>query len=250
MGQVISVKPSTFAEGGALLDDADVVFQGARFTMYDYGGKSPDKVPVLAVGMVVDGEDEVHEQYYSVGGKNDFAPSEDGRSLMATGAKSSVVKGSNFGEFMQSLVAAGFPESQMKDEDIGFLNGVHAHMKRKALDRKGFDNAGKKEQTTLLVERLLGEVKAKGGAKGGAGTQGKSAEVDVELAEFTGNVIVVILANNNGTVAKKDLLGHVLKQEEVKAHPKKANVIKLVTSDEFLGGIRGVAYADGKLTLR
>lgn len=247
MGQVISVRPSTFAEGGGLLDDADVVFQGARFTMYDYGGKSTYKVPVLAVGMVVDGEDEVHEQYYSVGGKNDFAPSEDGKSLMATGSKQSVVKGSNFGEFMQSLVAAGFPESQMKDDDIGFLNGVHAHVKRKALDRKGLDNAGKKEQTTLLVEKLLGEVKAKGGAKGGA--KGKSAEVDAELAEFTSNVIVGILANNDGTMAKKDLLTPVLKLDEVKAHPKKANVIKLVTNDEFLGGISGVTYADGKLTL-
>lgn len=252
MAGCVSLKPESFAEGGGLLDDCDVEFGVAKFIMGDYGGKSAVRVPMLSLDVKVLGgdDDETHTQFYSVGGKDDFAPSDDGKSLMATGSKAAIVKTSNFGELIRSLVDAGFPPSQIKDDDVGFLTGVRAHMKRKAMDRKGLADGGKKdgrEQTTLLVEKLLDTPKA--GGKGKASGGKASAEVDEELMTAITEVITLILVNNDGTIAKKDILSKVLKMDEVKGSPVKNKIVQNITKDAVLGAVPGVVFADGVLTL-
>jgi len=56
----ISLKPSNYEEGGALLDNADVEVTDARFILGDYDGKSAVTIPLCKVVMAVGEGDGVH----------------------------------------------------------------------------------------------------------------------------------------------------------------------------------------------
>ena len=56
----VSLKPSNYEEGGALLDNADVEVTDARFILGDYDGKSAVNVSLSKIVMAVGEGDGVH----------------------------------------------------------------------------------------------------------------------------------------------------------------------------------------------
>lgn len=247
MGNV-SFKPDTFLEGGALLDDVNLTVQSARFIMGDYDGKMMEKVPMLKLIVLTEEGDEQH-QFYSVGGSSDFAPDDTGKGLNKIGQKAALTKSSNFALFMAALVEAGFDQGKIDDNDISFLEGVRAHFIRKAVKREGLENKKGKDGTVLVPDKILEAKTAKGkgtGAKAGAAKA--KAEDNAELQEEVKNLLLGVLSEQDeGRIAKKNILGKILPQ--IKDNPAKKEIIGLATNDTFLGGQEEWTYAEGIVTL-
>jgi hypothetical protein len=247
MGNV-SLRPADYAEGGGLLDDADVTISDARFIMGDYGGAAQNKSPMCRV-MMADAEGQEHEQFLSVGSADDFQPDETGKGLDKVGKKAALTKSSNFGMFMDSLVTAGFPANKIEPDDITSIVGTDVHVLRKAIERKGLKDA--KAMTVLLVSKINKLPWEKAGAKTGTAKAGAKAEAPAneELDTQVTDIIMTVLAANEGTVTKSKLLGEASKLDEVKAAANKKDVIKRLTDDSFLKGNANFKYENGTISL-
>jgi len=249
MGKV-NLRPDSFAEGGGLADDFDGVITDVRFIMTDYNGKSQEAVPVADVKFDIDGEEA--SQMYSVGGKNDFVPDETGMGLDPLKGKSTLTKRSNFGAFLESLIAAGFPLKNMESDNISYLNGLEGHFLRKASDAKGSKqntNRDGEAYTVLVCTKLItlpGNGK-KAGTKKGTKKAAAAAASD-EVAEALTGIIQGLLLD--GELPKKDMLTALFKNDDIKAMGDDKKVaLKLAADDTFLAGRGEWVYADGKLTL-
>jgi hypothetical protein len=244
----VSIKPSSFVEGGALLDDVNLVIQRARFILGDYDGKMMEKVPMLDL-LVATEDGEEHHQFYSVGGSSDFAPDDTGKGLNKIGSKSSLTKSSNFALFMAALVEAGFDEGKVDDNDISFLEGVRAHFLRKAVKREGLENKKGKDNTVLVIDKLLEAKKSAGKGKAATGSAKSAAKADDgELREDVAALLLEVLSEqDNSAIAKKNILGKILPR--IKDNPAKKDIIALATNDEFIGSREEWTYAEGILTL-
>lgn len=174
-GKLVSLLPSEMVQGG-LIDDLDVEFTAALFTIFDYQGKADPRV-CLRVDMK-DDEGNLHEQYFSAADPKHFAPSDDGNGIVAVSEKGALIKGSNYDGFMSSLINAGFPESNLR-EGIGGLVGTKVHVARKAapkrsgiINQPGQEN---REQTVLVVTKIISLPGQGGAAKAKATTGPKAA---------------------------------------------------------------------------
>lgn len=157
----VSLNPATFVQGG-LIDDIDATIMRAAFCYWDYdkGGDT-----YLFLGMVLQDKDgKEHAQYYSAGDKEFFEPGDaQGTWLRAKGARSSMNTNTNAAAFLQSLVAAGFPQDRLDTMGIGdALTGLKAHWNQVAQPkRKGLIKTGaavgeqEREKSTLLVSAIL-----------------------------------------------------------------------------------------------
>lgn len=164
-GQLISLLPSEMVQGG-LIDDLNVTIKSASFTIFDYQGKAEPRVCLRLE--LEDEEDGIHEQFYSAADPKHFAPSADGNGIVAVGEKGALNKGSNFEQFMVSLINAGFPEAKLREGATGMV-GTKVHVVRKAQPQRGgiIRQEGQGQATILLVDQVLelpGEGK-KGAAK-------------------------------------------------------------------------------------
>lgn len=166
----ISLAPSTYTEGGGglPLDDVDVQFLALRFgtstgTPYDKPGNKV--VPLLIVDMLPEGTTDVHQQYFSCGDLEHWAPTADGETLAPQSDKArtwgGIRKDCNAAMFLASLVTAGVPPERLASEKVSDLAGIKAHVvstKRPAV--KGStaktDKAGNViEPSVLTVNRLI-----------------------------------------------------------------------------------------------
>ena len=120
----VSLRPSDAVEGGAVPADKTLVIVGSRFALWDYMGKAKTTTAAKIDFKEDDGTEHTH--YYSVGDPERFAPSEDGKTLVAVGTAAALSKSSNFVLFMTALVNAGFPENKV-GEDISSLEGLKAY---------------------------------------------------------------------------------------------------------------------------
>lgn len=250
MGNV-SLRPEDFGEGGGLLDDADVSITDARFILGDYGGTAAAKSPMCSIKMA-DAEGVEHEQFYSVGSADDFVPDDSGKGLDKVGKKSAIIKSSNFGSFMDSLVKAGFPSNKIEPDDITCIVGTDIHVKRVARDTKGLTNA-KANMTVLLVDKVNKLPWEKSAAKGSTKATGASkaaapAEDTSELDNFVHDVIVELLGENGGSMTKAKLLGEASKLPAVKEHADKKAIITKISNDAFLKGSEDWKFENGTLT--
>src|SRR5437868_4688184 len=118
--------PEGFAVGGGLLDDADVLIKSARFQHFTYPGS--DKTTTALMLILEDAEGKAHEQPYSVGDTDKFAPSDDGKKVLLTGTATSINAKSNFAQFAKSLIDAGVPRTFLQTDDIGVLDGMRIHV--------------------------------------------------------------------------------------------------------------------------
>jgi len=262
----VSLSPDDMVAGG-LMDDVDVTWKGARFALWDYGGKVPTPVPALKLTLVgADGEE--HEQYYSTGAAKDWSPSPDGKMLIPLSG-ASLRSTTNFAMLMQSIWnTQQFPRDRLSN-DISVFEGIVAHMiqvaapKRKGLAPKMVD--GKEvEATVLVVDKIIklpweGDAQQAKAGKGKGKSAGKTAAVAAsaetaegavdEIAAETEVVILEILAENPDGIQKKSLPVKIIQKRQ--AHPQKSNIISKAYDDVFLGdAARPWAFADGVLKMR
>lgn len=239
-----SIKPSQFLHGGGLVDDVDATIKSAKWLIWDYNGKGKDTVALHVV--YVDDEDKEHDAYYSAGDPKAFVPNrKDPHQLDLIGQRTGLSDGSNFFQFITSLVNAGFPEDDIPDNDVSFLEGLYVHIKREQQpERKGIskDPNDTRDRTVLCISKVY-ESKAaakKGGAKAGAAkAAGKpngaaaAANGNGALDEKAQGIIVELLGDNGGTLTKMKLtqLGFA----KLKGDEDQAELSKMMFKDEFLG---------------
>lgn len=248
MSEKVNLRPDSFAEGVGLIDDFDGVISDVRFIMTDYDGAVRDAVPVAKVSFDVDGEESF--QLFSVGGSNDFAPDETGMGLIVLKTKSTLTKKSKFGMLLDSLVAAGFPLNKMDTESIAYLVGLDGHFLRKPVDYKGLKKRDDRDSTVLLCTKI-NQVPWENTGKGKKGGKAKAKPVDEGLADTMAGIIqgVLIDADVDAGVAKKDVLSALFKNDDVKALDDKKAALKLAADDTFLKGRDEWTFEDGLLKM-
>ncbi len=248
----VSLKPSEQTTGGLLLDDVDVSFDKCRFVksdvLEDYN--APDPVPGLLCELTPVESGEGLKQFFSCGSTKDFVPSKDGKRLESVSGVTGIRKSCNAAMLITSIVNAGFPEDQLGDE-ISNLDGMVAHViqiaapKRAGLlsdKRKGKD--GKEYDRTITSVNKI--VSMPGEGKKGKKGKGKTAPTDDAVIKAAESVVLNVLIEADGPLAKHDLPGLVFKK--LKGAERKT-VLPLVQDDEFLSASDTWTYKDGKLVL-
>ena len=126
----IFIDHSEFVEGG-LLNNVDVEVVESRFDTYDYGKGEAHNRTVLRWGMrkLDDTDGTLHQQYFSVGGEGNFAPSEDGTKLLSLGGRTNINVNSNFAMLMASCEKAGVQKKHYA-ADISSFEGMQCHVSR------------------------------------------------------------------------------------------------------------------------
>src|SRR3990167_1802900 len=168
-----SLNPADAVQGG-FLDDADVIIEGASFAIWDYNGKG--KATTALRVAYKDGDDKLHEQYYSAGSPERYVPSDDGKKLLLTGTATGLSNQSNLVKYLTALVNAGFPVDKLGD-DVSGLVGLRAHVNAVSQPRTNMQNEGDKDRTILLVTKIIAlpGQKPGGGVSKAAGGAGKTA---------------------------------------------------------------------------
>lgn len=217
--KAVSLRPSEAVAGG-LIDDINAKITDAKFLMYDYNGKS-ERGASPALGLELELEDGTkHESYYSAGDAKYWAPSEDGKTLVPTGDKSSLTNSCKLVIFLTELVNAGFSEDKLASGDISVLIGLQAHFMRKAdKERKGLvRKEDSREQSTLVVSKIIampGEKAPVAAAKPVAGQPtGVAQQAAPAAADVDGETIEVlqaVLAAEGGSIAKNKVSQAVFK---------------------------------------
>jgi len=166
----ISLRPSTFVEGGAVPVDMNLLWKECRFNVFDYTKKDGTVVASTCAARITfvadDGTE--FEQQYSVGDLERFQPSDDGKTLVAVGSAEALSKSSNFYLLLNALINAGYPENKL-DDDISTLDGLYAHHigtpepKRAGLKRTTTEEAVRERVISVpdQILRLPGEGKGK-----------------------------------------------------------------------------------------
>jgi hypothetical protein len=234
--------PSTFAVGGGLLDDVDVVVKEASIAMFDYNGTRPDAVPAILFKIAVkDGEDV--DQYWTVGKASDWMPSEDGKKLVAIGRATQINAGSNGAILLASIVNAGFPAAKISD-DISCFDGMGGHVMRVPAPKRATPKApradGKVFEDTVLTFATITKLpweKTTSTKKVAAKAQ-PEAEDEVEdgadtMEDRLQGVLLEILADAPGGVRKQELPGLIFKKVGA-ADPQRAAMLQLAFKDDFL----------------
>jgi hypothetical protein len=241
-GKAASLNPDGFVEGGSLVYDVDVVCSSITFDMFDYNGTVEVGVP--SIKGVLDVEGEEMTQYWSMGSAKDWAPSEDGKMLLAVGKAENIRMSSNGGIFLKSLVDAGFPPDKL-DDDITVLDGMECHMVRvPAPERKGLKKKENEYAGSILIVSEIYKLpwekktaKASGkpstSKKAQAQTQAKATKAnpggDVEAEALT---IVLAILGEQGAVPKTKLPGLIF--QAAKDNPNRNDIVKVAFNDDFL----------------
>lgn len=262
----ISMRPSTFTEGGGLLDDVDVIVKEAAFCKFDYNGQVNPAIPALYLS-VTDRNGADHDQYFAAGNWSDFTASEDGKKESdqgpylvknPKGQKEGVNASSNFGLFIASLVNCGFPEDKLDSADARVFIGLDCHLTRRTVKRGGLVRTGKNAErgyTVLEVTKIHKLPWEAGGAKPAAvkasstpkanGSAQPAAPSD-DLAAKAQETVIGILAEQGGSVPKAKIAA--LAHKALGGDPDRAAIVNMVFKDAFLTS-GPWQYADGVITM-
>jgi len=162
--QLVSMNPEAFTFG--LIDDVDVEFTDAACATAaqaeGYNVDDPD-TPLFLVEMT-DVNGTAHNQFYSLGKSEDWAPSANGEGFVSVSAsdrrtphKTSINATSNLGMFLKSLVECGFPTDVLATGNLKSIIGTKVHVLMKQTDRKSLRRAGQdssKPTGVLLVSKI------------------------------------------------------------------------------------------------
>lgn len=248
----ISLRPSDATEGGRIVNDMDVEIKDIRFEMFDYNGKSPNASPGIVCNLVdLNSDEEYADNFWSVGSPSDWAPSDDGKSLVPLGTRNAPSASCNAMQFLASLVNNGLDEDLLADGDISVLNGLGFHAIRAEVDVSRMRNRepGSRVPTYIIAKEILflpGEknkwMKSKGKSSSSVKSPDKGSkkakkveeedeitQEEIEAAE----VLASIIEDQGGKVSRKSLPGLVFKYAPKGADKNK--LVKLITSEEFLG---------------
>lgn len=262
----MSLRPSTFTEGG-LLDDVDVRVTAASFLLYDYGGKSTRGVsPALGLTITHQEGDETKEndQYFSAGDAAYFYPSKDNASkssdnmgdyLIPIGDKQGLNGNTNLAKFLTSLVNAGYPEDKLDNFKASDLVGLEFHLKREAVKRTGLIRTGpnaNREQTVITVSKIIKLPWETGTAKPAAttkaATNGKAngaaaapAAGDGALVEKCNETLMMVLMEAGGGPLPKTKAA-TLAFNALKGDPMQKIVSQSLYKDDILHQLPGIAF--------
>lgn len=265
----ISLRPSSFAIGGSLLDDVDVTYERARFG-YGYGdGKDGGDAVTLQVVMK-DSDGNEHLGYYSVG--QGFVPSETGKAvdddngkfLVPVGDKTAPNNSSNFALLLISMVNAGVPED-LFDGDISTIERLVGHVNRVPAPKRNNlpTRPGQKAQndpTILLFTTLIslpGETKkpvagkagaAKPGVKPAAGKPAPAAATEVDASELEGELIGLFASKGVESMKKIELVKGLFSSIEAANTNKKA-ILAQAGKEEYLNALTSFGFDGTVLTL-
>lgn len=219
-----SWNPKSFITGG-LLDDVDVTFTNVRFDMFDYEGKA-DPAPALGIDLVTGTEDgdKPIRQHWSVGNAENWAPSEDGMTVVPIGRDTTLRKSSNFFMLVQSLLQAGVPESVLEDGRCENIEGLRCHVRRVDAPKRGNLPSGgtrrgadgkeyARDNKVLCVEKIYepypwDKSAPKAGSKKGAtksAAQAEKPEAAMDLDSKGQLVLTQLIAGNGGKVSKQEI---------------------------------------------
>jgi hypothetical protein len=227
---------------GTVISEADVEVTKACFDLFDYSGTRA-AVPAMVVTFKTSGGD-VHEQSYTVGSAEDYAPSKDGKTLDVLTDREKIHEQTNYAHFMEALFKAGFPKNRINNNDIGSIAGTKGHVRQETVKRSG---GNVKAETSLLVfdkiTDLPGESKSASGASSGTGDDAGAADA--------AKIMIEILAEAGGTLERKALLPKVIKSDTYKNLDKdtKTAVLNLIKSDDFALGSGDWTVKDGVVSL-
>src|ERR1039458_2913544 len=170
----LSLRPSSFSQGGGLIDDVDVEISRARFVEYDFEGKIEGGAASLCLLLQLkDADGTEHAQYYSAGNLTYFVPSEDpknqdlnGITIVKVGDKDNLNGGTNCAIMLNSLVQAGFPEDKLDAGDVRVLEGLNGHVNRVPQPKRTglAKREGQRDPMVLIFTKIIslpGEAKGK-----------------------------------------------------------------------------------------
>lgn len=241
---MVSLRPSSFVEGGAVPVDRNLRWEEVRFALWDYQGKAPQTTALCINFKDDDGQE--YTQYYSAASPDRFVPSEDGKQLVAVGDAQALSKSSNAYVLLNALVNAGFPENKL-DDDISGLDGLYAHhigipMPKRAGLASAEPVEGGRERVLSVPDQILelpGEGKktpAKSGRKSTAKAEDTGTDDDV-AADAVALATELVAGSDNGTVTRQQVATAAVKG-------KKNAVAKLVFTAGFAD-----ALTEGGLTV-
>jgi hypothetical protein len=241
----ISLRPSDAIETG-ILSDEDVTFRDLNFVSYDYGGKH-DAVFGLMVTMEPEGETEAVEQFYSAGSLDYLAPSDNGKSVIPLTDRPGLNPSCNAFAFINSIVQAGFPQSQFQESIEPFV-GMKVHVIREEQKRRsGLNSGGENERkpTILLVSKIHSRV----------GEETPDNEIDESVVEYIEAVSKAALENAGGSMSYKEYKGLMMRafMADKSNWPPSETVhtlAKISSSDVFAtSSSRPWLFDDGEMTL-
>jgi hypothetical protein len=255
----ISLSPDDATQGG-LIDDIDVVIIDAATCEWDYNGQAAAG-PALAV-QFEDRNHVTHDQYYSAGRAEDWAPTPDGCGFQAVSGKTGFNNSTNLMKFFDSLAKEGFPKDLLAAGNVKAIIGTDCHVLQVEQDRKGLVRTGKnadRKSTTLLVSKIHSlpgtdnkkpasatapagkSTAAVGGKANGAAKATKSTASD-EYAEIDPKLIEGLTESlaDNGVVPLKDVMKIAVSQFKGTAHNSAA--IKRSRDMAFLDQFKGDGY--------
>lgn len=243
-----SARPSGFKTGGGgFLNNVDAVITGYEFTP-DFPGasgkakKSDFNSLYCIMDFAVDGADGASQTTLWVGSADDFDIEDDGHTLTPIDDNGGLKQNADFSFFIDSLVRAGFPESNLPDDRINFeaIIGTRVRLVQER-DEEATKRLGKKkskdgskeyDRTKLKVKDVL----ALGGGKSAASAKKASASADTDIETLASQSLIAVLKKSPGkTILKKKLPVQIINQVGAK-HPQRNEVKDMVTSDDFLSG--------------
>ncbi len=261
-----SARPSAFKKGGGgFLNNVDGVFADYNFTtdppFERKAKKGSDWNPLFAVVTAqVDGADEPVTTTISVGSADDFEIEDDGKTLVPVDDNVQLPASFGWGILIESLVAAGFPESNLPEDRINYeaILGTRVRFsqrKNEVMAAKGKKRKDKKtgkeyDYTDLVVSQVYALPEAEEAPKGksssktskaaaGGKTNGKAKEVSVE--EQGAEILLSILNANEGSLPKSKLPVKLAGAIAAK-DPRREELRKLIYSDDFLSEEMGWTY--------
>ena len=242
----VSIRPSSFVEGGAVPVDRNLLWKECRFANFDYTKKSGEVVAstISAKIIFIDDDGTEYTQHYSAGDPARFQPSKDGKTLEALTESANLIKSSNYYILMNSLINAGFPENRL-GEDISALDGLYAHHiglpepKRSGLVREAAEGA--RERVISVPDSIIKlPWENKGGKAAAKSAPAKKAEAapaeDAGDAEADALAMVTEMLADADKVTRQQLATKAIKT-------KNQPVAKLVFSAKFAEVLTGAGFA-------
>lgn len=250
------------------MNNVDGVIADYEFTP-DFPGstgsrKKSDFSPLYFVlSATIDGADEPSTTTIFVGSADDFEIEDDGKTLVPVDENGGLRQNSDFSFFIDSLVKAGFPESNLPDDKINyeaiigtrvrFVQERNEELTKRLGKKKSKDGKKEYDRTRLKIADVLGLADAKGKAMSSksAKPSKETAADDDDIESMATAALVALLKKAPGkTILKKKLPVQIINQVGAK-HPSRNDIKELVTSEDFLAAGDKWSYDDesGEVTL-
>jgi len=235
----VSLRPSTFVEGGAVPVDKNLLWKENRFALFDYTKKDGTVVATTMALRVtyVDDDGTEYVQHYSASDPERFLPSKDGKKMVPQGAAQIPTKSSNFYLLMNALINAGFPEDRI-DDDISCLDGLKTfnigmpEPKRVGLKREEAAE-GARERVISVPSKIINLPWEKGSKTAAAGK--KAPESDTDSSDEAMKIVANLLEKADSATRQN------VATTAIRA--KKPAVAKYVFTDDFQVALLSGGYS-------